>query len=86
MVEGGAEGPFNVVAPQQVTNAELTQALARALHRPAIISVPGFALRAALGELSMMLLTGQRVVPARALEMGFRFRFPRIDDALRDLL
>lgn len=81
-----ARGAFNVTAPQPVTNAEFTRALGRALGRPAILTVPSFALRAVLGELSHALLTGQRAVPARAQEMGFAFRFETIDAALHDLL
>ena len=81
-----ATGPFNLTAPVPVTNADFTRALGRALHRPAFIPVPGFALKIALGEMANALLTGQRVLPARAEQMGFQFEFREIDDALRDLL
>jgi len=80
-----ADGPFNATAPEPATNRELSHALARALHRPAIFPVPAFALRLAVGELADVLLTGQRVVPARALANGFTFRFPTIEAALDDL-
>jgi uncharacterized protein (TIGR01777 family) len=79
-------GPVNAVAPAPVTNAELTRALGRALHRPAVLPVPTFALRLALGELSEVLLASQRVVPEAALRAGYRFRFAELDAALRDLL
>jgi uncharacterized protein (TIGR01777 family) len=81
-----ARGPFNATAPNPATNAEFTRALGRALSRPAIIPVPGFALRTALGELADTLLTGQRAVPKRAEQLGFRFRFRAIEPALNDLL
>jgi uncharacterized protein (TIGR01777 family) len=79
-------GPFNVTAPSPATNAEFTRALGAAVHRPAFIPVPGFALRLVLGELADTLLTGQRAVPARATASGFSFRFAEIESALRDLL
>jgi uncharacterized protein (TIGR01777 family) len=81
-----ARGPFNLAAPHPATNAELSRAIARVLGRPNLFRVPGFALRLAVGELADSLLTGQRAVP-RALErLGFRFRFPELEPALRDLL
>jgi uncharacterized protein (TIGR01777 family) len=81
-----ATGPFNVTSPRPVTNAEFTHALGRALHRPAVIPVPAFALRLALGELADSLLTGQRAITARATQIGFHFRFATIDAALKSLL
>ena len=81
-------GPVNATAPNPVTNAEFTQALGAALHRPTIATVPRFALKAVFGGqmATEMLLAGQRVLP-RALEAsGFTFRFPRVDEALRALL
>jgi uncharacterized protein len=81
-----ARGAFNVTAPSPATNAEFTRALGRAVRRPAFFPVPAFALRLALGELADTLLTGQRAVPARALAMGFTFRFSDIEPALHDLL
>ena len=67
-------------------NAEFTRALARALHRPACLPAPAWALRLALGEMSGLLLGGQHLQPRRALEAGYRFRFPDLDAALADLL
>ena len=81
-----ASGPFNATSPQPITNAAFTRALGKALHRPTIVPVPAFGLRLVLGELADTLLTGQRAIPARAQEMGFRFRFADIVAALRDLL
>jgi uncharacterized protein (TIGR01777 family) len=75
-------GPLNGVAPEPVTNAALTRALGRVLHRPGCLSVPAFALRLALGDLSAELLGSRRVVPRRALEADFAFRYTEIDAAL----
>lgn len=78
-------GPVNVVAPDARTNAEFTKALGRALHRPAFLPAPGFALRLALGEMASMLLDGQRAVPKKLLELGYKFRHPSLDEALASL-
>lgn len=77
-----AAGPFNMAAPGPVRNEDFTKALGRVLHRPAMLPVPAFALKIALGEMSDMLLTGQRAMPAKADAIGFRFRYPRLDEAL----
>ncbi|MEO8257613.1 MAG: TIGR01777 family oxidoreductase [Acidobacteriota bacterium] len=78
-----AIGPINATAPNPVTNAEFARALGRALHRPAFMPAPAFALRLALGEMAdALLLSGQRAVPAKAERLGFRFRFTQVDDAL----
>lgn len=86
IAESAARGAFNGSAPEPVRNAEFTRALGRALRRPAFMPVPAFALRVLFGEMAEILLTGQRAVPARATETGFRFRFQKIDDALAHLL
>jgi uncharacterized protein len=81
--EADAQGPFNATAPEPVTNAEFTRALGRALHRPAILPVPGFALKVLFGELAgPLLLEGQRAVPAKARALGFTFAYPDLDTAL----
>ena len=77
---------WNATAPNPVTNAEFSRVLGRVLHRPAVIPVPGFALRVVLGEFAEFLTTGARVFPIRAAEAGFRFRFETLEPALRDLL
>jgi uncharacterized protein len=77
-----ASGPFNISAPEPVTNADFTRALGRALHRPTVFAVPAFALSLALGELSTALLTGQRAVPAKAQWLGFTFRYSQIEAGL----
>ena len=80
------EGAINLCAPEPATNATFGSTLARLLHRPFVAHVPAFALRLALGELAEALLTGQRARPARALVEGFRFQWPSLEPALRDLL
>lgn len=81
-----ARGAFNGTAPTPVTNRAFARALGRALHRPAIVPAPAFALKILLGEFAESLLTGQRAVPGRAMEQGFTFRFGDLDGALADLL
>ena len=80
-------GPLNLSAPSPVTNADFARALGRALHRPAFIPAPGLALKIILGEMAgPLLLESQRVVPAKALDGGFRFAHQDLDEALADLL
>lgn len=79
-------GPVNVVAPEPVTNAAFTKALAQALHRPAVFAAPAFALRLAVGELATAVLASQRVIPEQAMRAGFGFRHSALDAALGDLL
>ncbi|MCS0605167.1 TIGR01777 family oxidoreductase [Streptomyces sp. LP11] len=79
----GLSGPFNLTAPEPLTNREVTAAMGRVLHRPTPFPVPAPVLRAALGELAGDVLGSQRVVPRRLLESGFRFAFPGIDEAIR---
>ena len=79
-------GPVNATAPQPVTNDEFTNRLAIALHRPAILPAPAFALRLALGEMSEMLLASQRVLPSVAKSAGFPFQYPDLHAALENLL
>ncbi len=79
-------GPVNAVAPGIVQLGEFTSALGKALGRPAVLPVPAFVLRLALGEAANAVLWGQRVIPKRALAHGYAFRFPQLDAALADLL
>ncbi len=76
-------GPFNATTPHPATSRDFARALGQALHRPAILPVPGFALRLGLGEMAGMLLGGQRVNPKKALESGYAFKHPDLDSALR---
>ena len=80
-------GVVNATAPRPATNRELSKALGRALGRPAVVPVPGFVLDLKFGtEFGRVLRGGQRVVPKRALELGYEFKHPDLDEALRDLL
>lgn len=81
-----ATGAFNLSAPAPVTNAEFTRALAHAVRRPALLAVPSFALRAALGEVSSELLGSARVLPARLQAAGFSFAHSDIGVALGSVL
>jgi len=86
-VDRDIQGPVNVVASEPVTMNQLASAIGRALHRPSLLRVPGVALKVALGSgVAQVLLTGQRAAPAALQAAGFSFSFPRIDEALRDLL
>lgn len=78
-------GPLNAVAPDPVTNDAFGRALAAAMHRPHWFPVPGPLLKLLLGEMSTLVLTGQRAMPRKALELGYAFAYPRLEDALRDL-
>ncbi|MCA9692453.1 MAG: DUF1731 domain-containing protein, partial [Myxococcales bacterium] len=80
------EGVFNAAAPAPATNAELTRALGAVLRRPTLFRVPRFALKLAVGELAEVLLGGQRMIPRRLGELGFRFEHPALAGALEDLL
>ncbi len=80
-----ARGPFNLVAPHSVNNAEFLCTLARVLHRPFWLPVPSLPLRLALGEMSVLLLEGRPVQPQRLLELGYCFRFARLEDALQNI-
>ena len=77
-------GVFNATAPAPVTSRDFATALGAVLHRPAVLPVPAPVLRLAFGEMSTLLLTGQRVVPARAEREGYRFRFADIRSALAE--
>ncbi len=79
-------GPFNGTAPEPVTNRELSHALGHALHRPSLLPVPGFALGLLYGEMAEIVTTGARVMPAKALVLGYDFRHPELDEALRSAL
>lgn len=80
LIERDLHGPFNLTAPTPVTNAAFTRALARAVRRPALLPVPGFALRLVLGEFAGDILGSQRVLPTRLLDAGFEFADPTVED------
>jgi uncharacterized protein len=76
-------GPVNVTAPEPVTNKELSRTLGRVLRRPAIAPVPAFAVKTLYGEMATIVTTGQRAMPARLMELGYEYRRPELEDALR---
>jgi uncharacterized protein len=82
----GCAGPLNLVSPNPVTNAELSKALGRVLHRPAIVPVPAVAMKLLFGEMSTVVIGGQRALPGALEQAGYRFAFPELEPALRDLL
>jgi uncharacterized protein (TIGR01777 family) len=81
-----AQGPFNLVAPEALSFGEFGVKLARVLGRPYWMPVPAFALRGALGEVASTVLEGQKAAPKKLLDLGFGFKYPTAEAALRDLL
>jgi uncharacterized protein (TIGR01777 family) len=81
-----ASGAFNLCAPNPLTNAEFGRVVGRVIGRPAKMPTPAFALRLVFGEMATVLLDGQRQIPRRLIELGFAFRFPSAEAALRDIL
>ncbi len=79
-------GAVNATAPTPATNKEFSEALGRALHRPALAPVPSFAIRALYGEMAQIVITGQRAVPQRTQALGFSFAHSELDEALRSAL
>ena len=82
----GFDGAINASAPQPATNKQFAKALGHALNRPAVAPVPGVALKLMYGEMSQIVLNGVRMVPGRAAELGYDFRHPDLDEALRSTL
>ena len=80
-----ASGPYNLTAPNPVQNREFARVLGRTLHRPALIPTPAFAFQLMLGEVATLVLDGQRVIPQRLQEMGFKFKYETLEPALRAL-
>jgi uncharacterized protein (TIGR01777 family) len=87
LLDSDVSGPVNVTAPEPVTNAEFARRLGALLHRPTVLTVPGFAVALGLGEFGRSsVLAGQRAVPARLQQAGYAFARPDLDDALRAAL
>jgi uncharacterized protein (TIGR01777 family) len=80
------EGPLNLSAPEPARNRDLASAIGRVLSRPSLLPAPAFAMRAVLGGMAEVVLASARVIPRRALDLGYRFKFPELEGALRDLL
>jgi uncharacterized protein len=85
LTTSAAGGPLNVTAPNPVTNAEFSRTLGRVLRKPVLLPVPSLALRVVVGEMAGELVTGQRALPAKADSLGFRFRYPLLEAALREI-
>ena len=85
LADEGMEGVWNAVSPQPVSQAEFAAAAGRALHRPVWLRLPAAPIRLLLGEMAELFVDGQRVMPARLQADGWRFRFPTLQAALRDL-
>jgi uncharacterized protein (TIGR01777 family) len=81
-----ATGAINGTAPNPVTNKDFAKELGRALHRPSFMPTPAWGLRMMLGEVTDVIATGQRVLPQRALALGYQFKFPTLEAALADIL
>lgn len=81
-----ASGIFNLCAPQPLTGRDFGLVIGRVMRRPAFLPVPAIFMRLAFGEVATVVLDGQRALPKRLLDLGFRFRFPDAESALRDLL
>ncbi len=79
-------GPVNATAPNPVTQREFAHTLGEVLHRPSLVKTPAFALRLAMGEMADVVLTGQRVLPEKALASGFHFKYPELKPALESLV
>ncbi len=80
------QGALNGTAPNPVNNREFSKTLGRVLHRPSFVWTPQLALRVVLGEVADIVATGQRVLPKRALDLGYSFQYPRLDAALAHIL
>ena len=86
LTESRVSGPVNLTAPNPVQNRDFARALGRVLLRPALMPVPGFMIKTALGEMGRVLLSSQRVLPVRLLDSGFRFQYPDVAPALKHLI
>lgn len=86
LLDNDLRGPFNMVSPYPVHNAQFAHSLGRALHRPAIVRAPATAVRLLMGESSVLVLGGQRALPKRLEDTGFTFRWYDLDEALADVL
>lgn len=81
-----AQGIFNLTSPNPLTNGEFGRTIGKVINRPHYFRIPGFVMRLAFGEVATMVLEGQKVIPQKLLDRGFEFKFPRLEEALKDLL
>ena len=83
----GASGPFNFAAPNPASNKKFTKTLARVLGKPAILPLPAFAAKLVLGEMAeATLLSGQMALPGKLTALGYKFRYPTLEDSLRSII
>jgi len=82
----GANGAFNLTAPNPVSNDEFGRTIAKVMRRPHYFPIPGFAMHLAFGEVATMVLEGHKVLPQKLLESGYVFRYPTLEEAMRNLL
>ena len=80
------QGPFNFTAPDSVRQKEFAGKLAKSLKRPAFMPAPKFFMKTVLGDFGKSLLTGQKAVPKALQQNGFAFQYPRLDEALEEIL
>ncbi|GAB4516527.1 MAG: TIGR01777 family oxidoreductase [Anaerolineae bacterium] len=85
MADGRASGPFNLSAPNPLTNAQFARVLGKVLGRPSFVPAPGFAFNMAFGEVATVVVDGQKALPKRLLDMGYKFKFPTAEEALKDI-
>ncbi|MEZ4592764.1 MAG: TIGR01777 family oxidoreductase [Chloroflexota bacterium] len=84
--EETAVGPYNLCAPNPLTNKAFAQEIGRVMNRPAFFPTPAFALKLALGEIAAIVLHGRRTVPQKLADAGFKFNFPQAHEALLDAI
>lgn len=82
----GARGPYNITSTNPLTNDDFGRIIGKVMHRPHYFLFPAFAMNLALGEVAVTVLEGQRVLPKKLMDLGFQFKFPTLDEALKDLL
>jgi uncharacterized protein len=80
------QGVYNLTSPNPLTNDEFGRIIGKVMHRPHYFPVPAFAMKIGLGEVAVMVLEGQRVLPKRLVDLGFQYNFPTLDEALGELL
>lgn len=85
IIKNDLRGIYNLTAPQPVRNEEVARIISNVMRKPNWIPVPSIALRLLLGEMSTLVLDGQRVLPKRLIESGYKFGYERLEEALRDL-
>lgn len=81
-----AKGAFNLTAPNPVQNKEFTRLLGKTFNRPALMTVPESLLRLIMGESAALVLGGQQAIPEKLLNAGFEFRYPQLEEALKDII